>query len=390
MTRSEAYHNSDSYGQGSFPFPPSLDELGDKGSRLSRILRELNPEQYRPQLERAVERYLTDDAQAKIEKKLKAQPALFDQDAPERSVNSVHLYHRTSRAGRPPVDVVRMFRTVFLGRILNIGDKALSGEIASNVIYAAFVGVPQLTHIPHQTIWRYRQIFTRSKLLELIAQKHIMALDQEGLVQHESRIVDASFVEALKQRNTREENARIKAGRGEPLWKNFPKKKCQKDIEAAWTKKRDKTHYGYKIHALVDANSKLMIHCNTTPANVHDSQALGDLLSEEDAGMTLYADSAYVGKSLDELIKSYGMTPKVGQKGYRNKPLTEDLQAVNRAYSKVRCRIEHVFGFIKTALNGSSVRTIGKARAESCQWLTMLCYNVFRAVQLRKQMAQLS
>ncbi|WP_449459134.1 transposase, partial [Streptococcus suis] len=41
---------------------------------------------------------------------------------------------------------------------------------------------------------------------------------------------------------------------------------------------------------------------------------------------------------------------------FRNKPLTETDKVINRHISKVRCRVEHVFGFIKMSMKGSICR----------------------------------
>jgi hypothetical protein len=69
---------------------------------------------------------------------------------------------------------------------------------------------------------------------------------------HSSRDLDATFIDAPRQRNTREENETIKSGNVPEEWKNQPNMLAQKDLEAEWAKKNDETHYGYKDHANVD------------------------------------------------------------------------------------------------------------------------------------------
>ena len=102
------------------------------------------------------------------------------------------------------------------------------------------------------------------------------------------------------------------------------------------------------------------------------------LNEEEDAGRTLYADSAYSGKNLEELTRSFNVIPCFCEKGYANAPLTEEQKKSNRKKSKTRCRIEHIFGYIETVFKGSFVRSIGLKRATFHTWLTALAYNVFR------------
>ncbi len=73
------------------------------------------------------------------------------------------------------------------------------------------------------------------------------------------------------------------------------------------------------------------------------SQALDDLLEKEDAGQDFFDDSAYTGKEQEKVIEKYEMNNKTNEKGYRNKPLTEEQKANNREKSKTRARVEHVF-----------------------------------------------
>ena len=47
--------------------------------------------------------------------------------------------------------------------------------------------------------------------------KFLTFLDNKGLSFNEGKIIDATFVEAPKQRNTKEENNQIKAGNGKDL-----------------------------------------------------------------------------------------------------------------------------------------------------------------------------
>ena len=48
--------------------------------------------------------------------------------------------------------------------------------------------------------------------------KFLTFLDNKGLSFNEGKIIDATFVEAPKQRNTKEENNQIKVGNGKDLW----------------------------------------------------------------------------------------------------------------------------------------------------------------------------
>ncbi len=89
------------------------------------------------------------------------------------------------------------------------------------------------------------------------------------------------------------------------------------------------------------------------------------LLEEKDAGQQFYADSAYTGQEQDKIYEKKKVINMVNEKGYRNKPLTEEQKQNNREKSKTRARVEHIFGFVENSMNGSFVRTIGMARAKA-------------------------
>ena len=82
------------------------------------------------------------------------------------------------------------------------------------------------------------------------------------------------------------------------------------------------------------------------------------------------------------MIKKYEMNNKVHEKGYRNKPLTEEQKASNKEKSKTRARVEHVFGFMEQSMNKLYVRSIGLKRASGFVTMVNLTYNLFRYEQV--------
>ena len=204
------------------------------------------------------------------------------------------------------------------------------------------------------------------------------------MIFNEGRLIDASFTIAPRQRNTREENDKIKKGEGGDLWNDQPNKKKHKNIDARWTKKNGEKFYGYKNHAKVDSKGKFIKKYLVTDASIHDSQALDDLLEKSDKGQSLYADSAYTGVNQEKVTKKYRLKNKVHEKGYRGKPLTDKQKAKNKVKSKIRVRVEHVFGFMEQSMNGLVVKSVGIVRATGIIGLINLTYNTFRYEQLRK------
>jgi IS5 family transposase len=106
-----------------------------------------------------------------------------------------------------------------------------------------------------------------------------------------------------------------------------------------------------------------------TTAKVHESVLYLDVLpAQPQPGCEKsYSDSAYNGKDIVTEILQRGYHPRICEKGYRNKPLTEEQKASNCTKNKVRCRIEHVFGEQKMRMKDETLRSIGFARANFCR-----------------------
>ena len=121
-----------------------------------------------------------------------------------------------------------------------------------------------------------------------------------------------------------------------------------------------------------------------TDASVHDSQTTEDLLDKEkDGGEEFYADSVYSGAPQEIIISDNEMINKVCEKGTRNHPLTEEQKASNREKSRVRSRVEHIFGFMEMSMNEMYINCIGIKRAAAMIGLMNLTYNMFRKIQLQ-------
>ena len=146
----------------------------------------------------------------------------------------------------------------------------------------------------------------------------------------------------------------------------------QKVVEARWAKKGANVHYGYKNHVKADRTTKRIEDYAVTDASAHDSQVVEDLVEADDG--TWYADSAYTGETIEAILEENGVKGEICEKGYRNHPLTEAQKKRNRKKSKIRVRVEHIFGFMTNSMrDGLKMRGIG---------LLNLVYNMARYEQI--------
>jgi len=304
---------------------------------------------------------------------------LVDWEIFRESLARVREKERKSNAGRPPFDVVLMFKVLVLKSMYNLSDDQTELQIRDRISFRDFLGLtfadfvpPAQQHVPDaKTIWAFAEQLKTLELEQPLFDRFGEELDKQGFQAKSGLIVDGTFVEVPRQRNTRDENKQIKNGEMPERIASNPHVLAQKDLDAEWAKKGNDTFFGFKNHAAGDDEFKLIRGYGVTGAATHDSEPYLDVMPETPAfdEQEAYADSAYSGEKIDTKLKERGYKPQICEKGYRNKPLTEEQKASNREKSKVRCRIEHIFGSQKMRMGNEVLRSIGFARARF--WIGM-------------------
>ena len=291
---------------------------------------------------------------------------------------------RKSAAGRKPFDRVMLFKMLVLRRMNNLSDDRLEYQVRDRLSFMRFLRLDMTGVVPDaKTMWAFREELKENHLMERLFARFDECLRELDVELKSGQIIDATFVTVPKQRNRREENEMIKEGAVPIEWGKNPHKLAQKDIEARWTKKNNESFYGYKDHANVDQDTKLITTWEVTSAEVHDSQVLEEVLqSPEEGGADVYADSAYRSNAQEESLIASRHTSHIHEKGTRNHPLTEAQKSSNKEKSRVRARVEHVFGSMTNELGGITIRTIGRARAKVQIGLLNLVYNIKRVAML--------
>lgn len=304
---------------------------------------------------------------------------LLDKAKPDKTKNG--------KGGRPPYPNLMMFKVVILQELYGIANDQAEYQINDRLSWKRFLGLTLSDKAPDgTTIWEFREMLTNSGVYDALFELFNAKMEEIGVITHKGSIVDASFVDVPRQRNTREENKVIKEGGIPEAWglEENAKMLAQKDLDAAWAKKNEEVHFGYKDHVLVDTDSKMIVDWRVTAANIHDSKMLTALMGDEIR--ELWADSAYMSADLLAWFQEYCPHIKlhISEKGYKNNPLTEEQKTSNREKSKIRARIEHVFGHMTNSMGGMFMRCIGITRAESAIVMKNLVYNISRYATLRK------
>ena len=291
------------------------------------------------------------------------------------------------KAGRRPFDVVLMFKILVLQSLYNLSDDEMEYQIMDRLSFMRFLSLDLDSRIPDaKTIWLFRSKLEKHNLTRKLFDSFNGYLNESGFEARKGQIVDAAIVRVPTQRNNRDENKAIKEGN--PPTENWNKaKRCQKDTDARWTKKRNQNFYGYKNHVEADVKHKIIRDYAVTDASVYDGNVFESILDETNTSRDVYADSAYRSEEHEIELKTAGYRPHLQRKGCRGHQLTEWEKQGNRTRSKVRSRIEHVFGAMRQRAGDVILRTIGLARAKVKLGLRNLAYNMERYCTLMMQTA---
>jgi IS5 family transposase len=295
---------------------------------------------------------------------------------------------KKSNAGRKPIDVLVMFRMLVLQSLYNLSDEQVEYQVRDRLSFTRFLRLGIEDRIPDgTTLWLFREALAKAGLIEKLFERFGQHLEAKGYVARGGQMIDATIVPVPKQRNSRDENEDVKGGKTPKAWKQNPAKNRQKDKDARWTKKHGKSFYGYKNHVNADAKRKLIRQYEVTDASVHDSQKFDELLNQGNTSADVYADSAYRSAETEAKLNSRGFRSRIHRRASRNHPLSKAQENANRRKSRVRARIEHVFGAQQTAPGGRIIRTIGIVRAKVKIGLQNLVYNIRRLVTLERMAA---
>jgi IS5 family transposase len=260
--------------------------------------------------------------------------------------------------GRPPVGLERMLRIYFIQHWFNLSDPGAEEALYESRSMCRFAGI-DLGREPvpdESTILNFRHLLERHELGEPLFQAIGEYLQGRGLRIASGTIVDASIISAPSSTKNKDK---------------------ARDPQMHQTKKGNQWYFGMKAHIGVDSTSKQIHSVAATAANVHDSQVLEDLLHGEET--RVWGDSAYTGQT--EVIRQAAPYAQdfTHAKGRRNQPLSEAAKARNRTKSKVRAKVEHVFGVMKRVFGFTKVRYRGLAKNAHALFVLCALTNLYMA-----------
>ena len=233
--------------------------------------------------------------------------------------------------GQKPYPIELMLRIHILQNFYDLADMAVMYEILDSRAFSDFCGVSSPKEVPNgDTIGRFRNLLIENNIQEQIFAQVLTILEDHKLILKKGTIVDSTLIAAPSST------------------KNADR---QRDPEAHSVKKGNQWYFGYKAHIGVDKDTSLVHHVKATAANVHDTEAVEDIIhGDEDE---LYGDSGYlnVEEHIPEDKQKEGREYNINRRRGAKKKLEPNDQLIFEieefGKSTVRSKVEHVFGVVK-------------------------------------------
>jgi IS5 family transposase len=262
--------------------------------------------------------------------------------------------------GRPPIGLERMLRIHFIQHWFNLADLACEEALYDSASLRRFVGIDLGREaVPDSTtITKFRKLLNDNKLGQALFAQVGKELQARGFKVNTGTIVDATIIGAPSST------------------KNADK---ARDPDMHQTRKGQQWYFGMKLHIGVDSQSGLAHSAVVTAANVHDKHPLPELLHGNER--RVYGDSAYA--SQKDLIASKAPHAKdfTNQRTRRNGVVNEVLKGKNRNKSRIRARVEHVFGVVKRLWGFGKVRYRGLQKNATRAFTALALVNIYLSRQ---------
>lgn len=105
---------------------------------------------------------------------------------------------------------MKLFKTLVVRRFYNLSDEQTEHQVSDRLSFQRFIGWTPADKAPDaNTLRDFREALILVGVFEQLFDLFEQRLQERGLLAQPGKLVDASFVDVPRQRNTREENAAI-------------------------------------------------------------------------------------------------------------------------------------------------------------------------------------
>jgi len=303
---------------------------------------------------------------------------------PIEKILSRHYKKKVSADGRPAYPALPLFKMLLIQRWYNLSDPGLEEAVNDRISFLRFAGFSWENSVPDETtICRFRNELGKRNLFEKLLEKINEQLQSRQLLVRSGTIVDAGLVSSARRprkvidvmpEDRKEEESAVPSD---------CKLRYSDDIEAAWVRKGNQPHYGYKMHMATD-RAGFVLGGHVTPANVSDTGELVTIVNGLDleSNAAVLADKGYSSAKNRGYLQDRGYTDGIMSRAVRGRSLTEDEKARNRSISKFRYVVEQTFGTLKRRYGLFRARYVGRSKTQAEFLLCSIAFNLRKAATM--------
>ncbi|ADI75082.1 transposase IS4 family protein (plasmid) [Methanohalobium evestigatum Z-7303] len=267
--------------------------------------------------------------------------------------------NRSASGGRPEADVIVMLKMLILQQWHGLSDQEIEKQCIDRISFRHFLKFPE--YIPDSTtVWLFRKRIIDTNKEKEVWRELQRQLDSLGLKIKKGMIQDATFIHSDPGH----------AGADKPRGSEA---KTRRNKDGTWAKKSGKSHFGYKLHTIIDTDYQLIRRFETTTATVHDNKV--DLSRENEV---VYRDKGYFGS------KCCGYDATM-QRAVRGRPLGIREILRNSRISAIRVTGERVYAVTKGVFKSGTTLVTTVKRVNLKMLFTAFGFNLYQLSTLRSK-----
>jgi len=279
--------------------------------------------------------------------------------------------------GRPGWSPLLMFKIVFLQFMYELSDYVIEDELNDRLSFKMFVGL-EVDETPpdHSTISRFRDRLGPECFKDIFNRIVSMAREK-GIISDKLHIMDATDIKA------KVDLYRIKKEYKEKEPDTYINNHSPDKEARPGRKHNGKQCYGYKAHAVMDAESEIILNVETVSADKKEADLLEPLSSPIPPPKILTADKAYDHQDNHRyLSKNHIRNGIILRKNHTKEYIRNHIKRLSEVAKTIRPIIEHKFADMKKYHGLGLARYIGLLKTRIQVYMAAISVNVKRMISL--------
>ncbi len=337
--------------------------------------------------------YISPEQRVPQDHPLRAIRKMTDEALRKLSREFAKLY---SPLGRPSIAPEKLLRALLLQVFFSVrSERMLMQQLDYNLLFRWFVGLNMDEPVWDATVFsKNRDRLLQGDIAQAFLGKVLEQAKGHGLLSSEHFTVDGTLLEAWASvRSYQEKQTPPKRGsgtRGEILLRDTHECKTDPEAHLYRKSKKDAFKLSYLGHVLIENRNGLPVAARVTTARPQGEwEAALEMAASVNGGkrrITVAADKAYDDLGFLRPARELAITPHVAKNEHERRSSHLDGRTTRHpGYAislKKRRRIEHIFGWLKTAAGMRKVRYRGQALLQWMFTLAVSGYNLIRLGQL--------